>query len=84
MSNHRKHGSWIASAVLACFAANSVQASELSCVQRAIDWNQASTNNYVVVSLVSLHETGQGSYTSGILHSQFQSVEESRLVPDSV
>jgi hypothetical protein len=67
MSNRRNHGSWISSAVLACFVANCVQAATLPCVQRAIDWNAASGYYYVTFSMVSLHESGQGSYSSGRL-----------------
>jgi len=67
MLTHRKYGVWIASALLACSIPTSASAASLACVQRAIDWNNASTINTVNFALVSLHGTGEGSYSSGTL-----------------
>jgi hypothetical protein len=40
-------------------------AAPLPCVQRAIDWNAASSLNYVTVAVTALHEIGEGAYLAG-------------------
>jgi hypothetical protein len=70
MSRHRKSSAWISRAVLACsslFVAADVSAGPLACVQRAINWNNASRYNSVVYALSALHESGEGAYASGTL-----------------
>ena len=65
MSSHRKCGAWIASAILASFAAAHGQAAALPCVQRAINWENASNFNHVTFAVVALHQSGEGAYASG-------------------
>jgi hypothetical protein len=47
--------------------ATGASAATLPCVQRAIDHNAASSNNYVSFSLVALHESGPGTFASGTM-----------------
>jgi hypothetical protein len=42
-------------------------ASPLPCVQRAIDWNNASPHNRVHVAMVALHEQGIAAYADSML-----------------
>jgi hypothetical protein len=46
-------------------AATSATAEPLPCVQRAVDWNAASSFNHVTFALTALHETGEGAYLAG-------------------
>jgi hypothetical protein len=48
-------------------AATEAGASPLPCVQRAIDWNNASGLNRVHVSMVALHEQGIAAFAVGSL-----------------
>ena len=45
--------------------ATGATAEPLPCVQRAIDWNAASSLNYVTFALTALHEIGEGAYMAG-------------------
>lgn len=62
---------WVARIAMSClclFVATSAFATTFPCVQRAIDWNNASGSNWVSFSLVTLHETGAAAYASGRLY----------------
>lgn len=71
---HRKNKlGMLAGAILASsslFVASSVFASDLFCVQRAINWNNggnATAVNYVGFTTVALHSNGVAAYATGIL-----------------
>lgn len=69
MNNHRivKQLVTVAVASSSLMAAAHATASPLPCVQRAIDWNNASSQNRVYVTMVALHEQGIAAYASSTL-----------------
>ncbi len=53
------------------FMSATASAAPLTCVQRAIDWNNASANHFTEFSTVAMHESGNAAYLQGTLRNSF-------------